>query len=79
MLAVLRSGAAPGSDEALAAMADHHAMVSQFWTPDAAAYTGLGQLYVDDPDFRARYDAKDPRLAEYLRDAAAAYAVRHLD
>ena len=46
-----------------------------FWTPDAS-YRGLGQLYVDSPEFRMRYDALDPRLAEYLCDALAAYSDR---
>ena len=78
VLEVLRSGAAPDSPEAMAAMAEHYRMVARFWTPDRESYTGLGQYYVDGPEFRARYDAKDPRLAEYLRDAAAAYALVHL-
>ena len=78
VLEVLRSGAAPDSPAALDAMAEHYRMVAQFWTPDRESYTGLGQYYADSPEFRARYDAKDPRLAEYLRDAAAAYALAHL-
>ncbi len=79
ILAVLRSGAAPDSPTALEAMAEHFAMISQFWTPDRESYTGLGQLYVDNPEFRERYDAKDPALAAYLRDATAAYARQHLE
>ena len=78
IVVVLRSGASPNSPQALEVMAEHYAMVSQFWTPDRESYKGLGQLYVDAPEFRERYDAKDPRLAEYLRDAAAAYASARL-
>lgn len=78
LLEVLRSGAVPDSPRAVELMAEHHAMVSQFWTPDRESYTGLGQLYADAPEFRERYDAKDPRLAEFLRDAAAAYAAARL-
>ena len=62
----------------MAAMADHHALLARFCTSDRESYTGLGQLYVDSPEFRRRYDRRDPRLAEYLRDATAAYAVAHL-
>ncbi len=51
----------------------------QFRTPDRNSYTGLGQLYVDNAAFKVRYDAKAPGLAEYLRDATAANATRHLD
>lgn len=78
VLAVMHSGAAPDSAAALEVMAEHHRSVARFWTPDRASYTGLGQLYVDNPEFKARYDAKHPGLAEYLRDATAAYAAAHL-
>ncbi len=63
---------------AMEVLAEHYAAVAQFWTPNRESYTGLGQHYVDDPTFRQRYDAKDPALAQFLRDATAAYAVRHL-
>lgn len=78
VLAVMRSGATPDSAAALDVMAEHYNSVAQFWTPDRTSYTGLGHLYVDDPEFKARYDAKDPGLAEYLRDATAAYADKRL-
>lgn len=58
--------------------AEHHAEIARFWTPNRVGCTGLGQTYVDDPRFRERYDAKDPALAGYLRDAIAAYAQREL-
>ena len=78
VLAVMRSGAAPGSPEALEVMAEHYRGVTQFWTPNRESYAGLGRLYVDNPEFKARYDAKSPGLAEYLRDATAAYAEQRL-
>lgn len=78
VLAVMSTGARPDSPAALDAMAEHYAEVARFWTPDRASYTGLGQTYVDNPEFKARYDAKAPGLAEYLRDATAAYATQHL-
>jgi len=61
-----------------AVTARHHAWVCQFWTPDAEAFAGLGDLYVEHPDFRARYEAVRPGLAEYVRDAMAVYAVESL-
>lgn len=79
VLAVMRSGATPDSPAALEAMAEHYAMVAQFWTPDRQSYTGLGQLYVDSPEFRERYEALQPGFAEFLRDACAAYADQRLD
>lgn len=78
VLAVMRSGAAPDSDAALEAMAEHYGEVAQFWTPDRASYTGLGRTYVDNPEFKARYDAKATGMAEYLRDATTAYAEQRL-
>ena len=78
VLAVMQSGAAPDSDAALEVMAEHYGEVAQFWTPDRASYTGLGRTYVDNPEFKARYDAKGTGLAEYLRDATAAYAEQRL-
>lgn len=67
-------GAAPESPEVQAVIADHHRWIGKQWTPDRESYTGLGRLYVDSPDFRARFDARDPRLAPLLRDAIAVYA-----
>lgn len=78
VLAVMRAGGAPDSAAALDVMAEHYREVAQFWTPDRNSYTGLGQLFLDNPEFKARYDAKDPGLAEYLRDATAAYADQRL-
>jgi len=48
--------------------------ICQMWTPNAAAFKSLGQMYVDDPRFTATYDKIAPGLAEYYRDAMAAYA-----
>lgn len=78
-LDLLRAGESTDGERVQALTAEHHAEIARFWTPDRAAYTGLGQTYVDDPRFRERYDAKDPALAEYLRDAIAAYAAGELD
>jgi DNA-binding transcriptional MerR regulator len=55
-------------------IAGHYRWICNFWTPDRDSYPGLGQLYVDSPEFRAQFDAIDPRLAEYFRDAMTAYA-----
>jgi MerR family transcriptional regulator, thiopeptide resistance regulator len=72
MVALL--GSAPDSPEVQAVIADHHRWIGKQWTPDRESYTGLGRLYVDSPDFKARFDARDPRLAPLLRDAIAVYA-----
>ena len=76
--ALLDAGVAPDDARTQAVTASHYAWVCQFWTPDAEAFAGLGDLYVDSPDFHARYEAVRPGLAEYVRDAMAAYAVESL-
>ncbi|MFK8910459.1 MerR family transcriptional regulator [Streptomyces sp. YS-3] len=52
----------------------HYQGVCRFWTPNAAAYKGLGQTYVDDPRFRENFDRIADGLAVYQRDAMAVYA-----
>jgi MerR family transcriptional regulator, thiopeptide resistance regulator len=56
----------------------HYQWVCTFWTPDAAAYTGLGHLYTDNPEFRANYDKYGVGLADFLREAMAYYAEHEL-
>lgn len=78
MVELLDRGAGPDDPRVSAVMAEHHAFVSKFWTPDRASYTRLGQMYVDDPLFRARYDARHLALAVYLQDAMEVYGEAHL-
>lgn len=74
LAAAMTDGAAPDDDRVQALVARHFAQIVVFWTPTAAAYAGLGQMYVDDERFTATYDAFAPGLAGYLRDAMAIYA-----
>ncbi|MET7763670.1 MerR family transcriptional regulator [Streptomyces sp. NPDC005336] len=65
----------PVPDPAVQAEVDaHYQGVCRFWTPNAAAYKGLGQTYVDDPQIRANYDKIADGLAVYQRDAMVVYA-----
>lgn len=50
----------------------HHRVTSLFWTPDAAAYRGLGRLYVEDERYARTLGGPEP--AAYLRDAMDVYA-----
>ncbi|WP_280723445.1 MerR family transcriptional regulator [Kitasatospora sp. MAA4] len=52
----------------------HYRSVCRFWTPNAPAYKGLAQTYVDDPQFRANFDKIADGLAVYQRDAMVRYA-----
>lgn len=75
----LADGVPVDSPRVQALVARHHAQIAPFWTPNRASYTGLGQMYVDDPRFAATYDAFAPGLARYLRDAMAVFAAADLD
>jgi len=56
----------------------HYRSVARFWTPSADAFIHLGRMYADDARFRANYDRVAEGLAEYQRDAMAAYAEARL-
>ena len=71
----------PADSEAVRALIRrHHAWVANHWRrrPEREAYIGLGQLYLDHPDFRARYDARQAGLTEYLAEAMRAFAEAEL-
>lgn len=67
-------GRAPSDRAVQALVARHHAWVARFWQPDADAYRGLGEMYVQDERFREYYDRWGAGTAELLRDAMAHYA-----
>ena len=72
------SGQAANSEEVQQAIASHYGWVSAFWTPDRAAYIGLGEMYVSDPRFAANYDKYASGLAVFMRDAMAVWANENL-
>ncbi|MFE4335690.1 MerR family transcriptional regulator [Streptomyces sp. NPDC056831] len=70
----------PVADPAVQVEVDaHYQGVCRFWTPNAAAYKGLGRTYVDDPQIRANYDKIADGLAVYQRDAMVVYADARLN
>jgi MerR family transcriptional regulator, thiopeptide resistance regulator len=78
LVALIEAGAAADDPRVQEVIGEHHRWITNFWTPNRESYPGLGQLYADHPDFRSQFDAQDPRLAEFLRDAIAAYAEANL-
>ncbi|XVS64125.1 MerR family transcriptional regulator [Actinosynnema sp. CA-299493] len=72
------SGVAADAPRALDVTDRHHRWIRRSWTPNRESYTGLGRLYVDAPDFKVQFDAHAEGLAEYVRDAIAAYAAARL-
>ena len=74
-MAELMTAGKPVADPEVQVEVDrHYRWVTLHWTPTAQAYRGLGQLYVDDERFRARYEQIAPGLAAYQRDAMTVYA-----
>jgi len=54
----------PGDPEVQALIARHHAWVEHFYPCSAEVYRGLGQLYVEHPEFRAFYEKRRAGLAD---------------
>lgn len=71
MIAAMSMGA--GSPEAQALIERWRAHIDYFWTPNLEQLLGLADGYVNDPRFRATYDAIDPGLAEFMREAVKIY------
>lgn len=71
---LLSAGAAVDDPAVQETIAGHHRWLEQFWTPQRESYTGLGEMYAANPEFRQQLDAVHPALAEFLRDAMAHYA-----
>jgi DNA-binding transcriptional MerR regulator len=79
LVGLIDAGHEPADAEVQDAIAGHYRWITGYWTPNRESYTGLGDLYADDPRFRANFDRSDPRLAEFLRAAMAAYARTSLE
>ncbi|MFD7612412.1 MerR family transcriptional regulator [Streptomyces sp. NPDC059828] len=74
-MAEFMAAGTPVADPAVQAAVDaHYQSVCRFWTPNAAAYKGMGQHFVDDPQFRANFNKIADGLADYQRDAMVFYA-----
>jgi len=65
---------APDDAEVQALIARHHAWIEHFYPCSAEVYAGLGQLYVQHPEFRAHYEKYRPGLADFMAPAMAYYA-----
>ena len=76
---LFRAGADPASDAVQAVTGRHYRWVSHSWTPDAAAFKGLGRYYVENPEFRGTYDDDSlPGCPEFVAEAMTIYADRSL-
>lgn len=70
----------PASDKVQALIARHYACIRMYWgtagsaDTQAAAYHGLGQLYISDPRFASRDGKPDPDFALFLARAMTHFA-----
>jgi len=80
LLDLMAGGAAPEDERVLDALRGHWELTGRYWgrPPSAEAYAGLGQMYVDHPEFRDRYEAMAPGFAQWVSDAVTAYALTRL-
>lgn len=66
----------PGSPAVQHAVERLHAHVNLFWDCGDDAFRGLGDLYVNDPKFRATFERMAPGMPEFLQNAMAIYCDR---
>ena len=72
---LLRAGAPADGAAAIGTARDHRQHITRwFYDCPPAMHRGLGEMYVTDERFTTRYDAVEPGLARYVRDAIVAEA-----
>ena len=74
--ALKRDDVPVAAERVLAAVADHRALLQQFYDCGAEMQKGLADMYVADPRFAATYDGHADGLAQYVRDAVHEHADR---
>ncbi|GAA1375361.1 hypothetical protein GCM10009612_72010 [Streptomyces beijiangensis] len=78
--AVMADGEDPAGERAMDLAEAHRAHTTKwFFACHPKIHTGLGEMYVSDPQFRSYYESLRPGLAEHLRDAIRANAARRRD
>lgn len=68
----------PDSDEVQKIIGRHYELIKKFWAPMSESYAGLGQMYIEHPEFKEMYAQYHPELAQFLADAMSIYAKRSL-
>jgi DNA-binding transcriptional MerR regulator len=61
------------SGEAQALVERWRANMDHFWTPKLEQLQGLAEMYEDDPRFKANFEAMQPGLAEFMKEAVRYY------
>ena len=77
LVTLMESGEAPDSEKATDAVEQHRQHIARwFYECSSEIHVSLAQMYVNDPRFKAHYDATAPGLAEFIHQAAIANAKR---
>lgn len=71
MIAVMSKG--PASAEAQACVERWRKNMDHFWTPKPEQLAYFGDLYNNDPRFKANFEKMQPGLAEFMREAINVY------
>lgn len=53
---------------------EHHLWIENFYTCPAEMYKGLGQLYIQNPEFTEYYEKIKPGLAAFMAEAMGFFA-----
>ncbi|MCF7806993.1 MAG: MerR family transcriptional regulator [Candidatus Marinimicrobia bacterium] len=64
----------PNDPDVQAQIKLHHAWVENFYECPLEMYRGLGQLYIENPEFTAFYEKIKPGLATFMAEAMAHFA-----
>lgn len=75
---VLEAGLVPESPQSQQIIAQHFESIGKFYTPSADVYISLGELYVNQPEFKKIYDSYHPDLAKYLCEGMKIFAKQQL-
>ncbi|HFL2713458.1 TPA: MerR family transcriptional regulator [Legionella pneumophila] len=78
LVETLKQGQEVDSDKVQKLIQQHYDWVNNFWTPTKETYLGLGQMYLDHPDFRDFYNRFHPDLVKYLVAAMKVFAEHNL-
>ena len=69
MIAAIRKGVAPDSDEAAALVASHRELLSEFFPVTPAKHYMISRSYIHDERFRSHYDSQLDGFAQWLASA----------
>lgn len=70
-----KSGEKPDGAEAATVCARWAEHLRAFYDPSPEMLEGLGRMYADHPEFRARYEGMAPGLADWLASALSVYSI----